>query len=778
MKVFFSFLFVFGIGTVAAQQGDSLDLRLLELGVGDLRDLSDIADEDKIITGGRVLQNKKEIPFTAIIISKEEILENGYVTLVDILKYLPGVRVSQPGSAVEGELFIMRGLKGNSYVKILIDNVPIKPSIVGGMPIGAQLPIKQAERIEIIYGPAAVLYGADASAGVINIITKESDRPVYVQADLSIGTQGFTHLDILFGGKLGKGNNVVSYAIAGSNTMMDSRRIFYNEDELYNPSNYTRNPGVDTMYVNSPNYVGSTFVPVLEKTPHLSRMVSATFKYKFITSSTHLMYRRDHSSLGLSPLAVSYANPNNFYGENILRTNLNIAKNYKKWGFNSNLTYIRYNLDENTSYTYIEEKLSRISGQLISNIQDPFTRDSLRQLSNETYFKGQRYSYALSNDIRVEPIFYIAPNENIDISMGINWGLSLGQPIISYRSAPVTLPDFVFNIDTSNLWRMQPAPIFYTDRSFFTQAQFNFEKFRGMVGYRYYRNSIYGSAHTPQAAILYKVAESFNIRANYGLAFRVPSPFYNANIFEINIESIDEIEVGDEDLGPEKTSNYELGIRYQLDKIFEADLSAYYTQTENFLSYNFDNDDEVGEDIEEFTLGYFNGGDTKASIWGLQSHFKLNFDYSRFESSIELNMNYNKGSEILPREDNDDNLQEIDVVRGIPRFIGQLNLSTKFWKKSIMLNFNNIFTSSHVSYNVFSKMAYENDKSRFTNDGFYTLDILARYKISKNFQGHIKLINVFNAKYAGIDATGTLDDLAYNPQSLRMLFFGLSYRIE
>jgi len=158
---------------VGAQQ-DSLFLELDELGIDDLRGIQAKGQNQQMITGGRFLQNQDEIPFTTFVITKEEILDNGYTTLVDVMKSLPGIRVSQPGSGQDGETFMIRGLLGNSHMKILLNDSPIKPSIVKGMPIGAQLPIRQAERIEVIFGPAAVLYGADASAGVINIITKST----------------------------------------------------------------------------------------------------------------------------------------------------------------------------------------------------------------------------------------------------------------------------------------------------------------------------------------------------------------------------------------------------------------------------------------------------------------------------------------------------------------------------------------------------------------------------------------------------------------------------
>jgi outer membrane cobalamin receptor len=125
-----------------------------------------------------------------VVFKAEDILRNGFVTLTDVLKAAPGIRVSQPGNAVEGETFMVRGLSGNQYMKILIDDVPIKPSVTLGMPIGAQLPIRQAERIEIMYGPAGVIYGDETCAGVVNIILKESERPVYTQADLGFGLLG------------------------------------------------------------------------------------------------------------------------------------------------------------------------------------------------------------------------------------------------------------------------------------------------------------------------------------------------------------------------------------------------------------------------------------------------------------------------------------------------------------------------------------------------------------------------------------------------------------
>ena len=119
---------------------------------------------------------------------------------------------SQPGSGEDGETFMMQGLYGNTYTKILINNIPIKPFVLKAMPLGAQLPIKNVERIEVLLGPAASLHGTDATAGIINIVTKQNLKPQHVQANYSIGNGVYQNISVayetnfgLFGKRFGLG---------------------------------------------------------------------------------------------------------------------------------------------------------------------------------------------------------------------------------------------------------------------------------------------------------------------------------------------------------------------------------------------------------------------------------------------------------------------------------------------------------------------------------------------------------------------------------------------
>ncbi|MEZ5083514.1 MAG: TonB-dependent receptor [Bacteroidales bacterium] len=63
-------------------------------------------------------------------------------------------------------------------------------------------------------------------------------------------------------------------------------------------------------------------------------------------------------------------------------------------------------------------------------------------------------------------------------------------------------------------------------------------------------------------------------------------------------------------------------------------------------------------------------------------------------------------------------------------------------------------------------------------EGFYTMDLINRFKINRNFHAFLIINNLFNAKYGGIDAYGGINDLKYNPQYGRNFRLGFSFTME
>lgn len=70
------------------------------------------------------------------------------------------------------------------------------------MPLGANIPIRQAERIEILYGPAAASYGNDACSGVINIVTMDSDVRPFAEGDILVGSGEYRYINFVATGSL------------------------------------------------------------------------------------------------------------------------------------------------------------------------------------------------------------------------------------------------------------------------------------------------------------------------------------------------------------------------------------------------------------------------------------------------------------------------------------------------------------------------------------------------------------------------------------------------
>lgn len=148
--------------------------------------------DEVVVTGVPFETSKKEIPADIGIMNMKAIEEKGSSNLIDLIRgEIPGVFSMTNGQNDYSTYIYLRGAgmsaSGNEYAKILLDGVEVSaPTFL------ATIDPKIIERIEIIRGPhAAALYGAGATSGVINLITKKGgnfglDRPK-VNATLSSG---------------------------------------------------------------------------------------------------------------------------------------------------------------------------------------------------------------------------------------------------------------------------------------------------------------------------------------------------------------------------------------------------------------------------------------------------------------------------------------------------------------------------------------------------------------------------------------------------------------
>jgi len=128
-----------------------------------------------VVTGQFEPQSAHQSVYRVRTISSERIQAVGSTRLQDVLNTELNIRFSQD-LALGGSNLSMQGLSGQN-VKVLIDGVPM----IGRQGTGNEININQInvnsiERVEIVEGPMSVVYGADALAGVINIITKKPEE--------------------------------------------------------------------------------------------------------------------------------------------------------------------------------------------------------------------------------------------------------------------------------------------------------------------------------------------------------------------------------------------------------------------------------------------------------------------------------------------------------------------------------------------------------------------------------------------------------------------------
>ncbi|HEY0396174.1 MAG TPA: TonB-dependent receptor [Candidatus Elarobacter sp.] len=124
---------------------------------------------------------------TTYVVSKAEMIRRGFTTVASALEDVPGVAVARSGPVGSSATVAIRGTSPNQTL-VLIDGRPLSGAQIGTLDLGA-LPTAGVERIEVVEGSGATLYGTGAIGGVINIITTPRTRRDTI-ASVSSGTFG------------------------------------------------------------------------------------------------------------------------------------------------------------------------------------------------------------------------------------------------------------------------------------------------------------------------------------------------------------------------------------------------------------------------------------------------------------------------------------------------------------------------------------------------------------------------------------------------------------
>ena len=183
-------------------------------------------DENYVSIATGTTQPIAKAPAVASVITASQIRAMGARDIDQVLESVPGLHITR--NDIYNPQYLFRGISSdfNPQVLMLINGIPITNLFQGDRNlVWGGMPVEAISRIEVIRGPGSALYGADAFAGVINIVTKTPKEVQHNSAGARIGNFNTTDIWFTGAGKQGDLDYFASLELTktdGSDSQIDS----------------------------------------------------------------------------------------------------------------------------------------------------------------------------------------------------------------------------------------------------------------------------------------------------------------------------------------------------------------------------------------------------------------------------------------------------------------------------------------------------------------------------------------------------------------------------
>ncbi|MBY0453573.1 MAG: TonB-dependent receptor [Burkholderiaceae bacterium] len=173
---------------------------------------------EMVVTATRTAQPLADLVADVSVVDRQTLESSGATGLADVLARLPGVEIARNGGQGSTSSVFVRGAESR-FTAVYIDGVRVDSQSTGGAQ-WEQIPLSQIDRIEVLRGPAAAVYGSDAIAGVIQLFTRKGEGPAQPVVAVGMGSQGTRKVEASISGSTGP-EGAVDYALGIASASSD-----------------------------------------------------------------------------------------------------------------------------------------------------------------------------------------------------------------------------------------------------------------------------------------------------------------------------------------------------------------------------------------------------------------------------------------------------------------------------------------------------------------------------------------------------------------------------
>jgi len=496
------------------------------------------------------------------VISKEDIRNRGARTVSDVLNNQPGFFIQR--SAVSGDNIQIQGLD-STYLLILRDGERLNGRLNGGNYDLSRLRVENIERIEIVRGSSSAVYGADAIAGVVNIITRRPDK-ARGEARMQAGNMG--SLDAAAAIALPLGEKVGIKAAGGYRTQQPFR---YNKDSVGTDGrgivDYSGEGGVEYNF--APNWVAAVQGDYQRRRLWGTDAVETggAFDRTNVTETAQAAFRihtrREGTEFNQAALAAGTERD-----EAKLRKELN--QSYGKTDFKLNGSYTRF--------------------------RDQYLYDQRNDTAQDKYEQTNENTYVIHGQAAV-PLLAVGR-----LAVG-------GEGFFEDLTTPRIIPSLVRRNRVSGYTQFEARPV---------------EGFVITPGVRYDRDSQFGDYVSPRFGAKWG-NEDFIIRGSLGMGYRAPS-FRELYLYFENPTVGYRVD-GNANLNAESSKSANLGVEAYLTKRLSLDSNAYYNNISNLIQTSTISVNPLIYQYKNIASAYTAGIDNRLTYY-LNRYLRFSLGYS------------------------------------------------------------------------------------------------------------------------------------------------------